>query len=197
MVRKIPRTLKLMALIALAAAFGAAAAPASAQEWALNKEKSKLTFQINAGGEVIAGEFQQFEAEIRFDPDHVGNAEISAAIDINTVSTGQDKVDETLRSKDWLDAQTYPAAGFQAKAVKPGGADGSYVLEGNLTIKGKTRPLAIPVSLDVDLGEARITGETVINRLDFGVGPAETASGAPVANPVRVALAMYATRLDN
>lgn len=201
MLRMLPRFLKSSAKLIVPLAFlgfGAAGAPpALAQEWAIDKDKSKITFEVDAGGQTISGEFEQFQAEIHFDPDDPEGAQIAAAIDINTVATGQAEVDAALRGKDWLDAQTYPGAGFRAKAVKPAGDEGSYVLQGNLSIKGETAPIELPFTLDVDLGEATVRGSTTISRAAFKIGPTGPVSGMVIGDTVKVNLDIAATRLDN
>jgi polyisoprenoid-binding protein YceI len=197
MLRMWPRFLKLMMPLAVIGFFGTGTLPAAAQEWALNKDRSKLTFEADAAGQILTGEFQQFEAEIRFDPEHPDITEISAAIDVNTISTGQSQADDALRSPEWLDAQTYPAAGLKVSALKPGSAEGRYTLEGTLIIKGKARPISMPITVAIDLGEATVKGETVINRLDFGIGPSGPVAGKVIGNQVRVRFNISATSLDN
>jgi polyisoprenoid-binding protein YceI len=182
----------------LAAAFVfAAALPTQAQEWAVDKSASKITFEAEAGGQAVTGEFQQFQAEIRFDPDYPEHAEIAASIDMNTVSSGQPQVDSALLGKDWFDTQTYPRAGFQAKAVKAGDQDGHYVMEGTLTMKGNSEAISLPFTLAVDQGEARVKGETSIKRLEYGIGPSGPVSGMAIGDMVKIKLDIAATRLDN
>lgn len=201
MSRMLPRFLyksrKLIVPLALLSLSAVGAFPAAAQEWAIDKAKSRITFEADAGGQTITGEFQQFEAEIRFDPNYLDIAEIAAAVDVNTVSTGQSQVDAALLGKDWFDAQTYPAVAFRAVSVKRGGGDGAYVMQGNLTIKGSTEPMTLPFTLAVDLGEARVRGEVSINRSNFRIGPTGPVSGLAIGDKVRVKLDIAATRLDN
>ena len=199
MSRKLPRFLKLtLQIMASIAVLGSlSAAPAAAQGWAINKDKSRITFEIDAGGQPVIGEFQQFEAEIRFDPEHLDITEISAAIDINTISTGQSETDNALRSKEWFDAQTFPAVGLKVQSVNPGAADRQFVLEGQLIVKGRMQPITLPFNLAIDLGEATVTGETVVDRQKFGVGPGSSAPGTPIGDQVRVKFDISATRLDN
>jgi cytochrome b561/polyisoprenoid-binding protein YceI len=201
MSRMLPRFLKTsragILLFALVLISAAASQPAGAQEWALNKQKSKLTFEVEAAGQAVGGQFQQFEAEIRFDRNHLDVAEIAARIDINTVVTGQAQVDDALRSPEWFDVRTYPAAGFRATAVKEGKGDGTYFLEGQLSLKGRTQPVTLPFTLDVDQGEATVSGETTISRKDFGIGPSGPVSGMTINDEVKIKLDIVATRLDN
>lgn len=201
MLRMVPRFLKastyLIVPFALMTVFVACASPALAQEWAINKEKSRITFEFDAGGRPIAGEFQHFRAEIRFDPDHLDISEISAAIDANTINTGQPQVNDALLTREWFDVQTYPAVGFRAISVEEGEADGAYVMEGELTIKGRTKRISIPFALTIDQGEAQVMGETEINRQNFAVGPSEPSGGTTIGDRIKVKLDLLATRLDN
>jgi cytochrome b561/polyisoprenoid-binding protein YceI len=201
MSRMLPRFLKtsraLIVPLAVLLVSAAATLPAAAQDWALNKAKSKLTFEVMAAGQTVTGQFEQFETEIRFNRNHLDLAEIAARIDINTATTGQGQIDDALRGAEWFDAQTYPAAGFRAKSVKEGKGDGIFIMEGELSIKGKVRPVSIPFSLSVDQGEATVSGETTISRQEFGIGPAGPVSGMTIGDEVKVKLDLIATRLDN
>ncbi len=201
MLRILPRFLRLLRpmvlLCLLVPLYAAGSSPAAAQEWAIDKAKSRISFEVDAGGQAVNGQFDQFEAEIHFDPEHVTGAEIAAAIDMNTVNTGQDKVNEALMTKDWFDTQTYPSAGFRATSIAPGTAEGNYVLQGNLTIKGKSTPVTIPFTLAVDEGEAKAEGEAAISRREFDIGPDGPVSGFVISDLVRIKLDLVATRLDN
>lgn len=193
-----PRKLhRLFISLAVIIVFGAAPLPASALEWALNKEKSRISFEADVGGQILTGEFQQFEAELRFDPDYLEISEIAARIDINTVSTGQPQADDALRSREWFDAQTYPLAGFRATSIEATGTEGMFMMTGDLTIKGNTKPVTIPFTLQVDQGEGAVVGEAAINRRNFGIGPNGPVSGMIVGDLVKIRLDLVATRLDN
>ncbi len=195
---RFPNTLhRLFIPLAAMIVFGAAALPASAQEWALNKEQSRISFEADVGGQIVTGQFQQFEAELRFDPDYLDISEIAARIDINTISTGQPQADEALRSQEWFDAQTYPLAGFRATSVEAAGPDGMFMMTGDLTIKGRTTQVTIPFTIEVEQGEGAVVGEAAINRRNFGIGPNGPVSGMIVGDLVKIRLDLVATQLDN
>jgi cytochrome b561/polyisoprenoid-binding protein YceI len=201
MVRMLPRVLhnsrKLMVPFACAALLAASAFPAAAQEWAIDKSLSKISFEASAGGQPVIGEVKQYQAEIHFDPDDPDSAEISAAIDMNNVSSGQAQVDSALLGKEWFDTQTYPTAGFRARSVKAGSADGDYVIQATITIKDKARDVTLPFKLAVDQGEATVKGETAIKRSEFGIGPAGPVSGMAIGDVVTLRFDLAAKRLDN
>lgn len=201
MLRMLPRVLnvsrKLIVPFAFAVLFASAALPVAAQEWAIDKSLSKVSFEAQAGGQAVTGEFKQFQAEIRFDPEDPESAEISAAIDMNNVSSGQAQVDSALLGKDWFDTQTYPTAGFRARSVKAGRAEGEYVIEATITIKDISREVTLPFMLAVNQGEATVKGETAISRSEFGIGPKGQVSGMVIADAVKLRLDLAAKRLDN
>lgn len=167
---------------------------AQALEWALNKLQSRITFEMVAADGSLSGQFEQFEAEIRFDPDYLDITEIRAVVDMNTVSTGTPSYDEMLRSPQWFDTQTYPAAGFVATTLHEGEVDGQYILQGNLTIRGVSAPVSIPVTISIAQGDARVTGETVIDRNAFGLGAGAQAAPGDI---VVIRIDLLATHLDN
>ena len=201
MSRMLPRFLKasrsLYIALVLMTLFAAGASPAAAQEWAIDKQQSRISFEVDAGGQAFIGQFQQFRAEIRFDQEQLDLSEISAAIDTNTVSTGRVDVDTALLGKEWFDTQSYPAAGFRATSVNEGEMEGAYIMEGELIIKGRAKPVSIPFRLDVDQGEATVSGETAVDRRSFGLGPDGPVAGVMIGDLVKIKLEIVATRLDN
>ena len=200
MLRMLPRVLNVSRKLIVPFAFilfAAAALPAAAQEWAIDKSLSKISFEVQAGGQAVSGEFKQFQAEIHFDPDDPESADISAAIDMNNVVTGQAQVDNGLLGKDWFDTQTYPTAGFRARSVKAGKGEGEYVIQATITIKDVSKDISLPFKLAVSEGEASVKGETAISRSEFGVGPKGPVSGMVIGDVVRLRLDLAAKRFDN
>ena len=194
-VPRLPIMLKNLVTSAVLLATLSFAHHAQALEWALDKGQSRITFEMVAPDGSLTGQFEQFEAEIRFDPDYLDITEIRAAIDVNTIATGNSSYDEMLRSPQWLDTQTYPAAGFVLSVLHEGGADGQYMVQGNLTIRGVSAPVSIPVNIRIERGDARVTGETVIDRRSFGIG-ADGVAGAP-GDIVIIRIDLLATSLVN
>jgi cytochrome b561/polyisoprenoid-binding protein YceI len=201
MLRMLPRVLnvsrKLIVPFVFTALFAAGALPTAAQEWAIDKSLSKISFEVQAGGQAVSGEFKQFQAEIHFDPDDPESADISAAIDMNNVVTGQAQVDSGLLGKDWFDTQTYPTAGFRARSVKAGKGDGEYVIEATITVKDVSKNVTLPFRLAVNEGEATVKGETALRRSEFGIGPKGPVSGTVIGDVVTLRLDLAAKRLDN
>ncbi len=143
---------------------------ARAMEWGVNPQKSEVTFEASGGGTSTKGTFKSFKTDIEFDPDTPDQASVRVRLDMRSASTGSADADQTLQSADFFDPGHFPTAEFAARGAKPDG-DGKYILDGQLTLKGVTKPLTLPFSIDIEEGTAVAKAETTINRLDFGVGP--------------------------
>lgn len=100
-------------------------------------------------------------------PENVTDSSVSVDIETASVTTGNDKRDEHVRSGDFLDVEAHPQMTFVSTKF-----DGE-TLTGDLTIRGITRP----VELDVDFEgvaadpwgntKAGFEAKTKINRQDW------------------------------
>lgn len=123
----------------------------------------------------VRGNFRGFEGTIVVDNDNPANSTVNVTIDASTVSTGDEKRDEHLRSADFFDVATYPDITFKSTSIDFKD-DENFTINGELTIHGVTAPAKIkaeqtgegtnPWGVDV----AGFEGETKINRKDFGLG---------------------------
>ena len=168
---------------------------ASAMEWGVNPQKSEVAFEASGSGYNTKGTFKSFKTDIEFDPDTPDQALVRVRLDMNSASTGAPDTDQTLQSPDFFDPGRFPTAEFAARGAKPDG-EGKYILDGQLTLKGVTKPLTLPFSIAIEEGTAVVKAETTINRLDYGVGP-EFVAGLAVDKEVKLTIDLTAMRLDN
>jgi polyisoprenoid-binding protein YceI len=62
---------------------------------------------------------------------------------------GQDMLSKHLKSADFFDVEKFPTATFIAKDVMPNGTSTTkYTVKGDMTIKGITKEISIPVTID-------------------------------------------------
>lgn len=101
---------------------------------------------------------------------------VDVTIDMTSVSTGYETFNEHIQGVDFLDTANYPTATFKSTKVTFDG-DKPATIEGNLTIKGVTRPVTLTVTsfkaaphpmLKKDAIGANAT--TVIKRSEFNAG---------------------------
>ena len=130
----------------------------------------------------VRGKFTKVSGTLEFDPENVAAAHVEATIEAASIETGVADRDNHLRSADFLDVEHYPEITFKGDQVDIVG-DHDYILTGELTIRGVTRPASLKVRYlgqwqtpwwegNVDKGpktRAGFLAETTINRHDFGV----------------------------
>jgi len=183
-----------MKTIAIAALALTLAAPAMAADWTVDKDKSHLTFAgTQTGGKTFEGEFERFDATIRFDPGDLAGSSARVEVDLSSGNTHDKQRDAMMAMPVWLDAKSGEPAVFEATRFSRQ-ADGSYVADGTLTLKGKSQPVSLPFTLDIEGDTAHATGSTVLNRGAFGLGGTEYADGKYVGLEVTVSIDITATR---
>ena len=155
------------AMLVLAAATGAAAQ--TAPKWVVDPAHSTLGFESQAMGEAVQGGFQRWDADIRFDPKQLGQSKVVVTIQTGSAFTGDADHDKTALGADWLATAMFPTATFQSQSFKDLGG-GRYEADGDLTIRGVSKPLALPFTLTITGDTAQMTGETSVDRSLFGVG---------------------------
>jgi polyisoprenoid-binding protein YceI len=113
------------------------------------------------------GAFRRFTGELRLEPDRPETASGRIVVEVASIDTANQRRDDHLRSPDFFDAERHPQAVFVLGAVR---AEGSRtVVSGELTIRGVTRPLSVPVTVTVAGDAVRAAGRFVVNRRQFGV----------------------------
>ena len=168
------------------AALTLAATGAAAQEapkWIVDQAHSKLGFESQAMGEAVEGSFQRWDADIRFDPKQLGRSKVVVTIQTGSAVTGDAEHDQTAQGADWLATAMFPTATFQAQSFKDLGG-GHYEADGDLTIRGVSKPQVLPFTLAITGDAAQMTGETTVDRSLFGVG--QGAYGGPDVVPLAV-----------
>ena len=92
----------------------------------------------------VGGEFSKMTGTVIFDPENPSASEVSATIDVATINTREMQRDEHLKSNDFFDVARYPLMKFVSRDIVATGPE-SFEMNGDLTIRGVTRPLAVTV----------------------------------------------------
>jgi polyisoprenoid-binding protein YceI len=153
-----------VALAGLAFSAGAFAAP-----WTVVPETSTVGFVGTQQGTKFNGRFQTFTAQINLDAADPTKGSIVGTVQLDSVNTRDHDRDASLLDKDWFNAKEFPQAKFESQKIEKA-ADGSYVANGQLTLKGQTKPAAMKFTLTGSGATAQFAGSLSINRFDFNVG---------------------------
>lgn len=167
---------------------------ASAAEWKIISDQSKIEFAAAQNSSKVLGSFKKFSGKINFDPTQLKTSKIEIEVDITSVASSTPDAASTLQAADWFSAKVFPKAIFTAnKFTKIG--DKKYTAEGALTIKGK----AVATTLEFVLEEysatkAKAVGFATIKRSDFAIGAKDPANAHGVADLVAVSFVVNAAK---
>jgi len=122
----------------------------------------------------VNGSFQSFDATLNSDGDDFANATVTFSADVNSVSTNIIDRDNHLKSVDFFDAENYPKINFNSTSVEKVD-ENSYVMNGDLEIRGISRPISLSVEYNGEdedaYGQTKVgfDMEGKINRKDWGL----------------------------
>lgn len=142
------------------------------------------------------GEFKQFDGKVSYDPANPGAMHLNLTVYTASVDTHDTGHDEMLRSPDFFDVSQYPTMRFLSTAVSVA-PNGNLVVDGDLTIRGVTKHLEVPVQVHRrDAQDAQFETTFDIDRSEFGLNGSATAGGfhLSVAKKVTIHLAIVAGR---
>jgi len=141
--------------------------------WAIDPVHSEVSFTVrHMMVSKVRGRFDTFEGTIVTGATPLDSS-VTASVDLSSINTGQEQRDAHIRSADFFEVEKYPEMTFVSTGVKQG--EEGFILEGDLTLKGVTKPVAF--NLEVNgfgpdaYGGTRVgfSAETQIGRSDFGV----------------------------
>src|SRR6266545_175463 len=168
-------------------------------EWQIDPAHSSVGFAVrHMMVAKVRGRFASFQGEL-----HIGpvpeRSSATATIDAGSVDTGEPQRDAHLRSADFLDVTNHPTIEFRSTALRT--ACGHRQLDGELTIRGTTRPVHLHLELlgVQQMGGSQVAGFTAtteIDRHDFGLtwNQALEAGGVAVGRNLTIQLEIEAVR---
>jgi polyisoprenoid-binding protein YceI len=117
-------------------------------KWNLDPSHSELGFKVRHMMITnVSGTFRKFDAKVETYGDDFTSATIDFTADADSITTGNEDRDKHLKSADFFDAARFPELKFASTKLEKKD-DENYVLHGDLTITGVTRP----VKVDVEFG---------------------------------------------
>lgn len=147
------------------------------KDYLIDDQHSYIGFKIKYFGySPVRGRFNEFDGTLFYDDSSLGSLSASVFIDISTINTGNETRDNDLiKEGSWFDAANHPIASFQSKEMRTA-TDGSFQLDGVLTIKGISKEVSLEFEKPTDISrdwaaneQVDFTGKTVINRQDFEI----------------------------
>ena len=145
-------------------------------EYTLDPRHSFLVFKIShLELSTYVGRFNEFQAELTFDPDDIDATSLQGLVELGSVDTGDAEVDSLLMEAGWFDTTQFPQGKFSTTNVTSTGTD-QIAITGDLTLRGITRSVQLSGQFNGgadNLLTRRYTlgfsATGVFNRSDFGI----------------------------
>jgi len=167
--------------------------------WDIDLSHSDVAFTVrHLMVSKVRGHFTKFEGTIVTGENPLDSS-VHATVDLSSVDTNDEGRDAHLRTADLFDVEQHPTMEFHSTGVRPSRDD--FVLDGDLTIHGVTRPVSLKLVLNGFLptspfGDTRagFSASTEISRSDFGIDfniPLD-GGGVVIGDKIQVALEVEA-----
>ncbi|KAG9590765.1 hypothetical protein KCV01_g11717, partial [Aureobasidium melanogenum] len=169
------RALRYLALAGLLATAGTAvAAPVT---YKLDPTHTMVLFSWNHFGfSNPTANLGSVDGTLVYDEKDPSKSTVEATLPLTGLDTFVPKLDEHLKSKDFLDAAQYPNITFKSTKVAAAGK-GKLKVTGDLTVHGVTKPVTLDVTVNkvgdhpmMKVPSAGFDAVATIKRSDFGVG---------------------------
>ena len=141
--------------------------------WDIDASHSDVSFSVrHMMVSKVRGRFGAFSGEI-VTGETLADSTVTATIDATSIDTNNEQRDGHIRSADFFDVEAHPQWTFRSTGVRTDGGD--VVVDGELTLKGVTRPVSLELEVN-GFGKdawggtrAGFSASTTIDRNDYGV----------------------------
>jgi polyisoprenoid-binding protein YceI len=182
---------KLFAAAALASAF-ATSAFAAPETYGAEPNHTYANFSYSHMGlSTQISKFSKTTGTVVYDK-AAKTGSVDITIDMKSVDTGSNLFNGHIQGADFLDTATFPTATFKSTKVVFDG-DKPASIEGNLTIKGVTKPVTLKVTHFVNMEHPMAKKDaiganatTVIKRTEFNAGKYAPAVGDDVTITISI-----------
>ena len=132
-------------------------------DYALDKTHAYIAFTYSHQGySKPVLHFRAMDAALTLPSDDFSQAEVEVTIQASSIDSGVDKFNSHLVGEDFFKVARYPEIRFRSTSIEPGEGK-NFIINGELTIKGITRP----VKLDALLNKAGSDFQLRIPRIGF------------------------------
>lgn len=140
----------------------------SQARWKLDPAASSAEFRVPHfwGLVKVKGRFESIEGWLETDEN--GPRQLELVIDAATVTTGNRRRDDHLRSADFFDAERHPQVSFHSSTVSETG-DGRLRVEGELVAAGHRVPLELEPTIVQSGDEMQIDASTTVDQRQLGM----------------------------
>ena len=150
--------------------------------WQLVATPDNFKFTNSYAGQPFVGAIREFTPKIYFDPANPADGVIDVTINTQSITTNNKDWDGTIKGGQWFSTDAFPQAHYISRDIRA--EDGKFVANGELTLKGITKPIAVTFEWQEDNSTAKFVGSATIDRREFEIGSGSWATNDSVAYEV-------------
>ena len=151
--------------------------PLVAGPWAVDEAHTSIGFSIrHLGVSKVRGRFNTFTVHAVVGED-LTSSRVDASVALDSIDTGNADRDAHVLAPELLDVSRFPILSFRSRSITALEAEGTYAIEGDVSIGDVTKPLVLHttfggIGTNVMDGTRHAGFEAVadLRRKDFGIG---------------------------
>lgn len=133
-------------------------------------EESRIEFHANSSFGKVVGVFHSWQAELKRPGGRFEDTWLKLQIAAESVKTGSGLRDKEVKGKNFFAVKEFPEIQFVSKSIQAGSEAGRYSMEGELTLRGITKPVTLDVEVEPEeKGREHVAANFTFNRRDFGM----------------------------
>lgn len=192
--------LKMALIAALALTLPGLSTAQAESKYEIDPAHSKVGFEVpHLVISSVEGKFTDFKGTVELNEKDFARSKVTAEVNVSSIDTGVKKRDDHLRSKDFFEVAKHPKMKFVSKKVV--GKKSNFKMTGDLTIKGKTKPVTFEgkylgtVKDGYGNLKAAFNASAKIKRKDFGLTWDNMVEAGPVVgDEVTISLKVQAAK---
>jgi len=136
-------------------------------------KRSSLKFKAYTSIGDAQGTFKVWSVSGSVDPERFESSQVTVELDAKSVDTGSSMRDKHLRDEDFFWAERHPKLRFVTSSILPAKAADTYIVTGDLTIRGVTKRLSLLMTTarqtSGDQQRLRVKGNVRLKRSEHGL----------------------------
>ncbi|MEM9370705.1 MAG: YceI family protein [Pseudomonadota bacterium] len=140
--------------------------------WTVDPAQSEILFTYERAEKPAEGRFNEFAGEGFIDLEDLEATRLWIRIESSSIDLYETLASAFATSAEWFDSKNHPLIVFELTEIARQ-SETQFEANGDLTIRGQTERVTVPIELTFGNGQARAKGDIRLKRRDYllGVGP--------------------------
>lgn len=160
--------------------------------WTVDPSASSIAFSGTHEGSTYRGEFNDWSAEIQFDPAQLDAARARVTVRTGSVEVNRKLYTDSLKSAEWFNVSQYPQATVELGNFRQ--TDDGYIADATLALKDSSVTVPFAFTLEIEGDTATMQGSTSVERTPLNLGQQSDPGADWVGETVNITVEVRASR---